>query len=51
MMNRWSILSLLGTGLLIGGVVFADAQGVLVYESLGVFRGDFVEVHMSLVNR
>ena len=28
-----------------------DAQGVLVYESLGVFRGDFVEVHMSLVNR
>lgn len=26
-----------------------DAKGVLVYESLGVFRGDFVEVHMPLV--
>lgn len=28
-----------------------DAQGVLVYESLGIFRGDFVEVHMPLVMR
>ena len=26
-----------------------DIDGVLVYESLGIFRGDFVEVHMPLV--
>ncbi len=27
----------------------ADAKGILIYESLGIFRGDFVEVHMPLV--